>query len=299
MSPEPLTKTAIWLLAIRPKTLPAAVGPVAVGSAMAFRDGGFALFPALACLLGSVLLQIAVNLANDYFDGKNQIDTAERLGPLRVTQSGLLAPREVKGGMIFSLCLVAPVFLYLAMVGGLPIVVIAAASVLAALAYSGGPYPLASNALGELFVFIFFGLVAVGGSYYVQAGGLTWLVLATALPPGLLITAILVVNNLRDIDGDARAGKKTLAVVLGRRGTIVEYRVLLLAAYLVPPLLFSLFGGVTLLLPLLTSPFAWSLAARIGREQGRALNGLLAATAALSLAFSLLFALGLLRVTTG
>lgn len=293
MSPETLSKPAIWLLAIRPKTLPAAVGPVAVGSAMAFRDDGFAALPALACLIGSLLLQIAVNLANDYFDGKNQIDTAERLGPVRVTQSGLLTPGEVRGGMVLTFLLAGPVFLYLAMVGGLPIVVIAIASVLAALAYSGGPFPLASNGLGEVFVFIFFGLVAVGGSYFVQTGGLTWQVFFAALPPGLLITAIMVVNNLRDIAGDARAGKRTLAVILGRAKTIVEYRLLLLIAYLVPLLMAVSGGGWTILLPLLTLPVAWSQAQQVGGEQGRALNRLLAATAVLSLGFSLLFALGL------
>ncbi len=294
MSEESLSRTAIWLLAIRPKTLPAAVGPVAVGSALAFRDGGFALLPALACLCGSLLLQIAVNLANDYFDGKNRIDTAERLGPLRVTQSGLLTPAEVKGGMIFTFALTGPVFVYLAVVGGLPIVLIAIASILAALAYSGGPYPLASNALGELFVLIFFGLVAVGGTYHVQAGGVNPLVLVAALPPGLLITAIMVVNNLRDIDNDARAGKRTLAVLLGRQGTIFEYRLLLALSYLVPLLLLPVVGWRPLLLTLITLPFAWSLARRVGGEQGRALNGLLAATALLSLGFSLLFALGLI-----
>lgn len=293
MPSETLSRSTIWLLAIRPKTLPAAVGPVAVGSAMALRDDGFAALPALACLLGSLLLQIAVNLANDYFDGKNQIDTAERLGPVRVTQSGLLTPGEVKRAMIFTFLLAGPVFLYLAMIGGPPIVIIAIASVLAALAYSGGPYPLASNGLGEVFVFIFFGLVAVGGSYFVQTGGLTWQVLFAALPPGLLITAIMVVNNLRDIAGDARAGKRTLAVILGPRKTIVEYRLLLLTAYLVPLAMAVFGGGWAVLLPLLTLPVAWSQAKQVGGEQGRALNRLLAATAVLSLGFSLLFALGL------
>lgn len=145
----------IWVMAIRPKTLPAAVGPVAVGSAVAYADQKFMLLPTICCLFGAILLQIGVNLANDYFDFKNNIDSDERLGPTRVTQSGLIAPSTVKGAMILSLVLAGLVFVYLALVGGLPIIVLGAASIAAALAYSGGPYPLASHGLGELFVFLF------------------------------------------------------------------------------------------------------------------------------------------------
>lgn len=281
-------------MAIRPKTLPAAVGPVLVGSAVAFRDGRFTFLPAFCCLIGAMLLQIGVNLANDYFDFKNNIDSEERLGPLRVTQSGLISPGEVKRGMIFCLFLAALVFLYLAVVGGWPIVIIGAASVLAALAYSGGPYPLASNGLGELFVFIFFGLVAVGGTYFIQAGLLTWVVILAAFPPGLLITAIMVVNNLRDIDTDRKAGKNTLAVMLGQGRTITEYKLLLLLSYLVPPaMIMTGVAEIYIVLPLLTLPMAWLLAKRIAREKGVLLNELLAGTARLSLIYSLLFAAGL------
>lgn len=288
------SKIELWLMAIRPKTLPAAVGPVAVGSAVAIGDGNFAFFPALGCLIGAMLLQIGVNLANDYFDFKNKIDSEERLGPVRVTQSGLIPPEEVKRGMIFCLLLAALVFLYLALVGGLPILVIGAASVLAALAYSGGPFPLASNGLGELFVFIFFGLVAVGGTYFIQAGQLTMLVMLAAIPPGLLITAIMVVNNLRDIDTDRKAGKNTLAVILGRDGTIIEYKLLLMMSYIMPPALFLTGGsGAAVFLPLLSLPIAWPLVVRIERDRGAVLNELLAGTARLSLIYSLLFAVGL------
>ncbi len=284
----------LWLLAIRPKTLPAAVGPVAVGCAVAFGDGKFLFLPAFCCLLGAVLLQIGVNLANDYFDFKNDIDSEERLGPIRVTQSGLIPPAEVKRGMILCLFLAAVVFLYLATIGGLPIVMIGAASVLAALAYSGGPFPLASNGLGEPFVFIFFGLVAVGGTYFIQAGTLSWLVIIAAIPPGLLITAIMVVNNLRDIDTDRRAGKNSLAVLLGRRLTITEYKLLLLLSYVIPlVMLLSGIAGSLILLPLVTLPQAWQLARKIGRDRGVLLNDSLAGTARLSLIYSLLFAAGL------
>lgn len=281
-------------MAIRPKTLPAAVGPVAVGSAAAFGDGKFVFLPAFCCLLGAVLLQIGVNLANDYFDFKNNIDSEERLGPVRVTQSGLISPVEVKRGMILCLFLAAVVFLYLATVGGLPIVIIGAASVLAALAYSGGPFPLASNGLGELFVFIFFGLVAVGGTYLIQTGTLSWLVVIAAIPPGLLITAIMVVNNLRDIDTDRKAGKNTLAVILGRSRTISEYKLLLLLSYVIPPvMLLTGVAGTLILLPLVTLPQARQLAKKIALEKGGLLNELLAGTARLSLVYSLLFAAGL------
>ena len=288
-------KFKLWLLAIRPKTLPAAVGPVAVGSAVAFRDGKFHFVSAFCCLLGAILLQIGVNLANDYFDFKNNIDSEERLGPVRVTQSGLIAPADVKRGMIFCLFLAVLIFLYLAQRGGLTIVLIGAFSVLAALAYSGGPYPLASNGLGELFVFIFFGLIAVGGTYYIQAGNLSPLAMLAAVPPGLLVTAIIVVNNLRDIDTDRKAGKRTLAVILGRSRTITEYKLLLLLSYLFLPLM--LLTGVTdalILLPLVTGRQAWLLATKIADNQGARLNELLAGTARLSLVFSLLFAAGLM-----
>jgi 1,4-dihydroxy-2-naphthoate octaprenyltransferase len=288
------SKSALWLLAIRPKTLPAAVGPVAVGAAVAYSDNSFLILPTIACLVGAILLQIAVNLANDYFDFKNNIDSDERLGPVRVTQSGLIPPDEVKKGMIVCLVLAGLVFFYLSIVGGWPVVCIGIFSLLAALAYSGGPFPLASNGLGELFVFIFFGLVAVCGTYYIQTGGLTPFAILAALPPGLLVTAIMVVNNLRDITTDEKAGKRTLAVILGRKNTILEYRVLLLLSYLVPLVVFFRYGaGVTILLPLLSLPSCVVLFRRAGLDSGRQLNQILARTARLSMLYCLLFAVGL------
>lgn len=288
------TSLQSWLLAIRPKTLPAAIGPVLVGSGVALGEGKFSPVVAFACLLGAMLLQIGVNLANDYFDFKNNIDSEERLGPVRVTQSGLIPPAMVRLGMIISLALASLVFLYLALAGGPVIVVIGIASVLAALGYSGGPFPLASNGLGELFVFIFFGLVAVGGTYFIQAGQLSWMVMAAAVPPGLLITAIMVVNNLRDIDTDRKAGKRSLAVILGRSGTIIEYKLLLLLSYLVPVALF-IAGQLSavVLLPLLTVAMGFRLARKIETEEGRGLNEMLAATAKLSFVYSLLFSVAL------
>ena len=289
-----LGKFQLWWMAIRPKTLPAAVGPVAVGTAVAMVDKHFLFWPALGCFLGAMLLQIGVNLANDYFDFKNNIDSDERQGPVRVTQSGLIPPEEVKRGMIVSLVLAALVFLYLGVVGGFPIILVGLASVLAALAYSGGPFPLASNGLGEIFVFIFFGLVAVGGTYYIQAKALTAVALMAAVPPGLLITAIMVVNNLRDIDTDTKAGKRTLAVILGRFRTIMEYKALLWASYIVPVLMLIVgMADAFVLLPLTTLPMARSLMIKVECDLGSNLNELLASTARLSLIYSLMFSFGL------
>ena len=285
---------SLWWLAVRPRTLPAAAAPVAVGTAVAIADGVLAMGPALAAFLGALLLQIGVNLANDYFDAKNSIDSEERLGPVRVTQSGLIAPARVKAAMVLCLVLASLVFLYLTAVGGTALFLAGFASVLAALAYSGGPYPLASHGLGELFVFLFFGLVAVCGTYWVQALDLTSFVVAASLPPGFLVSAIMVVNNLRDRQTDAKAGKHTLAVRLGGSRTLLLYRLLLAISYAVPVcLMVGSATGISILLPFLTAPMAWSLGREIGTVTGSALNELLARTAKLSLAFCLLFSLGI------
>jgi len=284
---------SLWWLAVRPRTLPAAAAPVAVGAAVAIHDGAFSLLPVLAAFGGALLLQIAVNLANDYFDAKNDIDSEARLGPVRVTQSGLIPPGRVKGAMVLCLILAALIFVYMTRVGGMPIFIIGVASVLAALAYSGGPYPLASHGLGELFVFIFFGLVAVCGTYWVQAVSLSWLVVAASLPPGFLISAIMVVNNLRDRSTDAGAGKRTLAVRLGEGNTIRLYRNLIVLSYLVVFLLAGFSTSLAILLPLATLPIARSLWREIKTATGVELNETLARTAKFSLFFSLLFAVGL------
>lgn len=288
------SKVHIWWLAIRPKTLPAAAAPVIVGSAAAAADGVFAALPAFAAFLGALLLQIAVNLANDYFDAKNEIDTEKRLGPVRVTQSGLIPPSQVKRAMLLTLMTSGLIFIYLTAVGGMVIFLVALASVLAALAYSGGPYPLASHGLGELFVFIFFGLVAVCGTYWVQALSLSWLVVAASIAPGLLISAIMVVNNLRDIATDQQAGKRTLAVRLGRKRTIFVYRIMVLAPYALMLLLALTSLGAAVLLPFFSLPMGIMLCEEIRSISGSDLNYTLAKTAKFSLVFSLLFAVGLL-----
>ena len=285
-----------WLLAARPKTLPAALAPVLVGSALAFSDASFSWLPACAALVVALLLQIGVNLANDYFDFVSGVDTQSRLGPTRVTQSGLLSPLKVRAavGVVLGLSVVPGG--YLVAIGGWPVLLMGLAAIIAALAYSGGPFPLASNGLGDVFVFIFFGLVAVCGTYYVQAGDVTATAVALAAITGLLVTAILVVNNLRDIETDRRAGKFTLAVRLGRTGAKLEYAILLTAAYGGTAMLrFTGAASHWVLLPLLSLPLAVLLVRRIWTDAtGTALNRLLAATANLALVFSLLLAAGLI-----
>lgn len=255
-----MTPLQIWLLASRPKTLPAAAAPVIVGTAVALSDGVFRLWPALAALLGALLIQIGTNFANDVFDFKKGADTQERLGPLRVTQAGLLSPKQVMVGMWLVFALAVMVGLYLVYVGGWPIVAIGILSIVSGIAYTGGPFPLGYNGLGDLFVFIFFGLVAVGGTYYVQAGSVGVASIWAAIPIGLLATAILIVNNLRDIETDRQAGKKTLAVRFGVKGAQTEYLLVVALAYLTP-LIGWLVAAIpaTTLLTWLSLPLAWPL----------------------------------------
>jgi 1,4-dihydroxy-2-naphthoate octaprenyltransferase len=224
-----------WLLAARPRTLVAAVAPVLVGAGLAAHHGAFAPLPALAALLGALLIQVGTNLANDYYDFVRGADTHERVGPLRVTQAGLLTPDAVRRATILVLAAAMLPGAYLVWVAGWPIVWIGIVSIACAVLYTGGPAPLAYHGLGDLFVFVFFGLIAVAGTYFVQAGrwpAEAWLAGAGV---GALSTAVLVVNNLRDIATDAAAGKRTLAVRLGRRGTEVEYVLLLALSIAVPP----------------------------------------------------------------
>jgi len=293
---EDKSKMGAWVLATRPRTLPAAIAPVVLGSAMAIADKNFVWLPAAAAFSVALLLQIGANLANDYFDYLKGIDTTDRLGPLRVTQSGLIPATQVKAGMIMTLILSMIPGIYLLAVGGLPVFIIGLACICAALAYSGGPYPLASHGLGDLFVFIFFGLVAVCGTYYVQALQLTAMVLLMGVIAGLLITAILVVNNLRDIQSDRQTGKRTLAVIIGIRGSRIEYVLLLAGAYAIPIILW-LSGRMSawVLLPLISMPTVLSLMRLVWKNpEGPILNQALAKTARLALVYSLLLAIGLI-----
>ena len=283
-----------WLLAARPKTLSAASVPVVVGTACAFELDGLRLGPALAALGGALLLQIGANFANDVYDYEKGADTAERLGPTRAVQAGLISPSAMKRGMfvVFGFALLLGV--YLMTVAGPVILAIGIASILSAIAYTGGPYPLGYNGLGDVFVFVFFGLVAVCGTVFVQLGRVPELALWCSLPVGALATAILVVNNLRDHEQDARVGKRTLAVRWGPKAVIYEYGFLLALSYAVPLFLAtSSAEGRFVLLPLLTLPLGRRLMRAVATERGRDLNGRLAGTAKLLMLFGLLFALGI------
>jgi 1,4-dihydroxy-2-naphthoate octaprenyltransferase len=292
-----LTDWRIWLMAARPRTLPAAIAPVLVGTAAAvevsddIRVGAF-----IAALVGSVFIQIGTNLANDYSDAMRGADTADRLGPVRVTSSGLVAPRRVLVATWFAFAVAVAAGAYLTTVAGPVILAVGAASILAGVLYTGGPRPYGYEGLGELFVFLFFGLVAVNGSYYVQLERLDWLPFGLSLAVGFLATAILVVNNVRDLETDRRAGKLTLAVRVGRERTQRLYALLVAAAFVaVPVVLLATDGPAWGLLVLLAAPLVRGpLEAVMTRTDGPSLNAALAGTGALLAAFSGLLAAGLL-----
>lgn len=285
----------VWPMAARPATLPASIAPVLVGTAAGVHDGSFSLLPFLSTLMAAVLIQIGANLANDLFDFEKGADTSERLGPPRVTQSGLASPGQVRLAMTLSFGAAAAIGLYLITVGGWRILVIGVFSIAAGIAYTGGPWPLGYHGLGDLFVFIFFGLVAVLGSAYLQTGVFSLTAFAAALPVGCPVTAILVVNNLRDLETDRRAGKRTLAVRLGAPLTRAQYVLLLLLPYLL--VASFVMGGVfpqACWLSLLTLPLAVSLIRTVLRgTEGRALNAVLKGTGQLHLFFGILLAGGL------
>ena len=231
-----------WVLAARPKTLLAGVAPVVVGWGLAAGHGEFEAGPAVAALVGAILIQVGTNLSNDYHDWVRGGDTERRVGPTRATQAGLLEPERVRRGAWVAFGAAVVVGLYLTAVAGWPVVAIGVASLASGAAYTGGPYPLAYHGLGELFVFVFFGLVAVGGTYYVQAGALPAEALVAGVGIGALDSAILVANNLRDRETDEAAGKRTLAVRLGVAGSQLEYSLLLALAFVVPVFGVLLFG---------------------------------------------------------
>jgi 1,4-dihydroxy-2-naphthoate octaprenyltransferase len=288
----------IWVMAARPRTLPAAIAPVLVGTAAAVqwlghlpRVGAF-----FAALVGSIFIQIGTNLANDYSDAKRGADTADRLGPVRVTSTGLVTPRRVMTATWIAFAVAIACGIYLATVAGVVILLIGAVSIVAGVLYTGGPRPYGYAGLGEVFVFLFFGLVAVNGSYYVQLEHLDALPLGLSIAVGFLATAILVVNNVRDLETDRRAGKMTLAVRMGRANAVNLFRLLVLGAFVVLPI--SLVAGDASMLPLiglLALPLAIGpMRTLSNRSDGPALNGALAATGALLGVFSLLVTAGLL-----
>ncbi len=284
------TSTA-WFLACRPKTLSVSLSPVLVGTAIAWHDSATLLWlPLLAAAFGAAFIQIGTNLFNDVGDFLRGTDTPDRLGPKRATAEGWLTPGKIKAGAWLSFALAFLCGIYLVAHGGWPIVAIGLASLAAGWAYTGGPKPIAYGPLGEVFVFVFFGLVAVGGSYYLQTFALTSTALLAATLVGLHAAAVITVNNYRDLDGDAQSGKHTLAVRLGRPLTRRLYAAEMLAPYALLPLLASL--GWPAALPLLSLPLAGQLIRRFHREApGPVFNNILAATAGLQLAFALLLTL--------
>ncbi len=304
-----ISRTKAWLMAARPQTLPAAAAPVIVGTGLAAHEGVFAPLPAVMAFVGAALIQIGTNFANDYYDAVKGADTDDREGFTRVTQSGLISPEQVKLATLVTFALAILTGTYLVYVGGVPILVVGLVSVFCGWAYTGGPYPLGYHGLGDLFVFVFFGLVAVTGTYYVQAaavlaeplsttipaGTVTREAIAASLPVAGLSTAILVVNNVRDKETDAAAGKRTLAVRLGYRASRLEYTALLGFAYVVPVWLWLGAGfGPSVLLPLVTLPYAAMIGRTVWtRTDGDALNPALEQTGKLLAVYALCFAGGL------
>lgn len=293
MTAVPVSRVRTWLMAIRPKTLPAAVVPVVVGTSCAYALGQVRVLPSFAALAGALLLQIGSNLANDVYDHEKGADTLDRMGPTRVVAAGLVSPQSMRVAMALVFALATAVGVYLTVVAGPAIVVIGLLSIASAVLYTGGPYPLGYNGLGDVFVLAFFGFVAVCGTAFVNLGRVPVEAVLLSLPVGAIATAILVVNNVRDVSTDERAGKRTLVVRLGRTGGVVEYAALLATAYLtVVALLLGGFFGSWVLLPLATFPLAWRLFVAVKNQEGTLLNATLAGTARLLLLFGVLLGVG-------
>jgi 1,4-dihydroxy-2-naphthoate octaprenyltransferase len=287
-----MSAAAVWLLAIRPKTLGLSLSPILAGSCVAWWETReFYWLPAMAALLSAIFIQIGTNLHNDAADAQKGTDGDDRLGPLRVTAQGLLSATQVKrGALIAFTCAFLP-GIYLVWAGGWVILLLGLASLLAGVAYSGGPWPISASPLGELFVFVFFGLGATGGSYYLQTGSVSTTVLIAGSMLGLFAAAVLVVNNYRDRNTDACSGRKTLAVLVSPRVSRIEYAVLMLLPFLLL-LYLVLFAGLPALalLPLLTLPAALYLVVKIRISPiDSSLNLLLANTAKLQMVFAVLF----------
>jgi 1,4-dihydroxy-2-naphthoate octaprenyltransferase len=289
--PAPLVA---WLLAARPKTLVAGFVPVAVGSAVALEAGSFNVIWAIATLAGALLIQIGTNLFNDAYDFKRGADTVERLGPARVTQQGWLSPNEVMHGAIVCFVVAFMVGLFLVSIAGWPLLVVGVISLLAGYAYTGGPFPLAYNGLGDAFVFVFFGLVAVTGTAFVQLKTVSWVAVVSGIGVGALGVSLLAVNNVRDVQTDAAANKRTLVVRWGVGFGRAEYTAMLATAAAVPIGLAALqLTSNWVLLSLMALPFAAKPLRLVMKESGPVLNEALAGTAKLQLVYGLLLSVGL------
>ena len=283
-----------WLLAARPKTLPAAISPVILGCALAYHDGFFYFFICAMTILASVLIQIGTNFANDVYDFQKGSDREDRLGPTRATQSGLISAEKMKKAMWLIFALAICVGFYLTFIGGWPIVIIGLASIAAGIAYTGGPYPLGYHGFGDVFVFIFFGLIAVPGTYYLQSGTVNEMSLWMGAIMGMLSTAILVVNNLRDADTDKLSGKRTLAVRLGKTFSKIQYSMLVLIPFLLSLYIWwEIENELSLLLIVFALPIAIHLIKQLLMLTGKDLNIVLARTARFLFIFTLLLSAGL------
>jgi 1,4-dihydroxy-2-naphthoate octaprenyltransferase len=282
-------------VAARPRTLPAAIAPVLVGTALAIGEDTFRPFAFACALIGSMFIQIGTNLSNDYSDARRGADTEDRLGPVRVTAGGLMPPKQVLVGTWVAFGIAAAAGVYLIATAGWQLLLVGAASILAGVLYTGGPRPYGYEGLGEVFVFLFFGVVAVVGSYFVQTEHLEGVAFALSIPVGLLSAAILLVNNIRDADTDRRAGKRTLAVRLGRDGARTLFLIAVGGAFAAVPAI-ALFGDLSplTLLALLAIPLAVPLVRTVmSRTDGPALNEALARAGMLLAVFSLLLSAGL------
>ena len=283
-------------MAARLRTLPAAIAPVMVGTALAGFQHIDHPLRLLAALLGAIFIQVGTNLSNDYSDARRGADAEDRLGPVRVTAGGLVPPRQVLIATYVSFGLAVLAGIYLIVVAGWLLLVIGVASLIAGVLYTGGPRPYGYEGLGEVFVFLFFGVVAVAGSYFVQVRHLDWEAFALSVPVGLLASAILVVNNVRDIDTDRRAGKRTLAVRLGRARARNMFATIIYLAFILVPVTW-VFGPLKpwVLLAWLTLPLAAQVVRAVrNRTDGPSLNQALAQTGMLQLAFCVLLSAGLL-----
>jgi 1,4-dihydroxy-2-naphthoate polyprenyltransferase len=294
LAARPLTKRQAWLIGIRPASLSASIVPVLVGTAAAQQRHLHRPLAFAAALLAAMLIQIGTNFANDVFDFRSGADNEARMGPRRLIMSGAISPREAATAAAATFAVAALLGIYLITVGGLPILVVGVLSILSGLIYTGGPWPVGYHGLGDIFAFTFFGVVGVVFSAYLQTLSITTTAVLASLPVGFLITAILVVNNLRDLETDRRVGKLTLATRIGARATRFEYVGLVVAAYLVPPVIWLVTGRDGLFwLTLLSLPLAMRGVRGMAVLDGPALNLMLKVTGQLNLAFGLLFALGL------
>ncbi len=287
------TKFKIWVDALRPKTLPATAAPVLIGAAIAFDDGAIQPMVLAATFIAALLIQIGTNLANDYYDHFKGADTEQRLGPVRATGAGLVTPSQMKAAFVIAFALAAAAGLYLVYKGGVPILIIGLASIACGVLYTAGPFALGYTGMADVFVLVFFGPVAVGGTYYLQTGTINSVVIIAGLAPGLLSTAILTVNNFRDIETDKQAGKKTLAVRFGYNFAIFEYSFCVIAGCTLPIIVCVISGNWPNCLSLIAILFAFKNI-KIIRTQpdGGTSNKLLADTGKLLLIYSVLFSVG-------